>query len=249
MISLKTDLYCLELLGYEEDQVTEISADHTTTPASSAKRLRQSCSGDDSDWIFLVKSQEYQSVSHYLNDILHLNVTNITNDNSKEKRNDIKINHNSIFFTNVKVIHFTLHLLYEELKLNVLRKNDLKLLASFLSKIAYDLDFEFYQVYYWKDFPDVCNASNYTNRHKVNPINLKSIISWPCADNKPIGIFQFLYDLLDKNGGNYAYPFIRNVNPRCRDIIQVSRFNYRIKTIIKMSLLVVVHLFEVSERC
>ncbi|GJQ69220.1 putative complex, subunit [Trypoxylus dichotomus] len=209
-----------QLLGYEEDHTADISTDHTATPASSAKRLRQSCRADNSDWAYLQQSQEYQCVSHYLGDILNLNVTNSTSNIAQENKNVIKINHNSIFFPNIKIVHFTLHLLYEDLKLNVLRKNDLKLLADFLGKIAYDLSFEHYEAYYWKDFPEICNTSNYSNRNKVNPISLKFIVAWPCTDNKPVGIYQFLYDLLGKNN-NYSYPYIRNVNSRSRDVIQL----------------------------
>lgn len=234
-------------MGYEEEQATEISIDHSTTPANSAKRLRQSCTGDDSDWAYLLKSPEYRCVSNYLSDILHLN-TDRLNQNPPLKSNEIRINQKSVLFANIRIIHFTLHLLYEELKLNVLRKEDLSYLSDFLSKISYDIGLDYYQIHYWKEFPEACDISKYTNRIKLSQAQLKSVICWPCMDsNKPVGIFQFLYDLLC-DSANYPFPYIRNVNPRSKAVIQVNIRVFLSERLYEFKFIALEYLHEVYTR-
>lgn len=168
-----------------------------------------------------MKSEEYRSISKHLSDILHFTVPDQV-DEAQNVGNEIKITQNSVFFANIRIIHFSLHLLYEELKLNVLRKKDLKMLSDFLSKVSYDLGLHCYQMYYWKDYPNHCDISKYSNRVQLNQANLKNVTHWPCIDNdRPISIFQFLHDLLCDQT-TYAYPYVRNINPRTKDVIQVG---------------------------
>lgn len=198
--------------------MAESTMDNTAT-SNSAKRLRQSCKADDSDWNFLLKSMEFRHISKDLSSVLHLTKPQFSKEDATNSI-ETRINHNSVFFTSIRLIQFTLHVLYEELKLNVLRKRDLRLLANFLSKISYDLNLEDYQRFYWLDFPEHCNPNNYTNRVKINANQLKSIIIWNTFDNKPFGIYQFLYNLI-QNKIDSPFPYIHNVNARTKDVIQV----------------------------
>lgn len=132
-------------------------------------------------------------------------------------KNTSQINVNSILFPSIKLVHFCLHLLYEDLKLNVLRSEDLKLLGVFLNKLSRDLGLVEYSVHYWKDFPDICTIRS---SEIVGPSERKFVNECAFVDKKPASVMNFIYDLM-QGGETGHYPFVNHVNNRSRDIIEV----------------------------
>ncbi|RZC33842.1 anaphase-promoting complex subunit 1, partial [Asbolus verrucosus] len=203
-----------ELLGYEQED-SDIN-DCPVTPSSNPKRQKHSNTGSDEDWLFMVNSVQEMKLSNFLKQTLRLK-----SDESKSQAFStvpLQINVNSVLFPKIKLIHYCLHLLYEDLKLNTLRAEDLRLLASFLNKVASDLGLTEYLVHYWKDFPEICpikNSGNIGQNHK------KYILEYSFITEKPVNIMQFIYDLIQGNNEFTPYPYINNVNIKSRDIIQI----------------------------
>ncbi|XP_063911869.1 anaphase-promoting complex subunit 1 isoform X2 [Zophobas morio] len=204
----------LELLGYEQQGVS-INEDCPVTPLSNPKKLKHSTSGNDDDWVYLTNSIHETKISQCLKHNLRLAGT--TKPSITNVKNTSQINVNSILFPSIKLVHFCLHLLYEDLKLNVLRSEDLKLLGVFLNKLSRDLGLVEYSVHYWKDFPDICTIRS---SEIVGPSERKFVNECAFVDKKPASVMNFIYDLM-QGGETGHYPFVNHVNNRSRDIIEI----------------------------
>ncbi|KAK4883598.1 hypothetical protein RN001_006917 [Aquatica leii] len=206
-----------ELLGYDTEQSSEMPCDSPMTPLYVAKRQRQTSLGSNADWNYLVDSKVHKLSYHSTATLLNLKAS--TKTSSPIKNAEIKINTNSILFSNIRVIHYTLHLLYEDFKLNVIRMEQLPLMAQFLSKLSSDLMLKNYVTYYWKDFPYYC--SKYNSESSVIGIgNLKNAVKWSCMQEQPENIIEYVYLLL-KNTDVTSYPYIPNVNERSKAVAQL----------------------------
>lgn len=203
-------------MGYDDDHKNQVKADNFNTPSAPAKKPKQSLSGSDMDWKLLVTEQHSQLLNRELRNALNLRKT-ITHgvDNCKAIES-VRINTNSVLFPYIRIIHFTLHLLYEELKLNTVRYKELPLLAKFLNYLANSLGLKNYSVYYWKDFAEYC----YIKSKEVYQMDLKNVIHWSVMSEQPYSIMQHIYDM-SRGVSVLPYPFIPNVNPRSKDIVQV----------------------------
>lgn len=145
----------------------------------------------------------------------------ITSEHHEHDNDLIKFNVNSILFPYIKIIHYTLHLLYEELKLNTVRSKDLPFLAQFLGQLSNDLGLKNYAVHYWKDFPELCKIDN----KMIAQGDLKNVIHWAVMTEEPQCVMRHLYDML-RGVDVPPFPFIQNVNPRTKDIVQASVIYY-----------------------
>lgn len=148
-------------------------------------------------------------------------------DVSPKKIDTRKINGNCVLFPQIKLILFTLHLLYEDLKLNNLRAEDLKLLVGLLSQLASDLGLDDYCLIYWKDFPEICPSI--TGKNIISDADLKNIISHPVFES--FDIMGFISNLIDSKKEVVPYPWIRGVTNRSRDVIEVFFFWFYTSTI------------------
>lgn len=205
-----------ELLGYDDEQKSQVILDNFNTPSAPPKRQKQSLSGTDADWKLLTADAYCRVVNMELRNTLNLRTDMTTSVDDAETPVSARINTNSILFPYIRIIHFTLHLLYEELKLNTLRSKELPYLAQFLSHLANSLSLKYYSVYYWKDFTEHCSRKC----REINKLDLKNVTYWSVMSEQPYSIMQHMYDTL--RGINISpYPFIPNVNPRSKDIVQV----------------------------
>lgn len=223
---LALQCWFLALLGYEDENRTESVIDSVSTPSVPPKRQKQSSSGSDSDWKMMINSDYHESVHYEFRNMLNLNIPLQTDRNHFDLTilNATLHNSNSVLFPYIHVIHFTLHLLYEELKLNTMRSKELPFLARFLSKLAGDLGLKEYMVGYWKDFPLDCLCSS---AGLISANDLKRAVHWSVMSEKPYFVMQYLYNML-YNVEVLPFPHIPNVNPRTVDIIQVSTLNAQI---------------------
>lgn len=122
----------------------------------------------------------------------------------------------AILFPHIKLIHYSFHLLYEDLKLNTLRKEELPLLAQFLYKLSIDLNLKQYELYYFNDFTHVC-ALQHGNKRTLIANDHKNI-SWQNCPEKPPSVVCFLIDLLEKREVN-PFPIIKHINCKTKEII------------------------------
>lgn len=210
----------LDLLGYEEDHSSD---NHTEqfSPTCSAKRQRPMSRSSDLDWDFMVKHKRHTNVVCDINSILNFKKP-IVDVNYNVKHKATPINTKAVLFPFMRIIHFTLHLLYEDLKLDLYKCTDPPLLAEFLSKISVDLGLMDYYLYYWKDFPDrsVVVEKNYSSYIKTQ--DLKGIMSWSVIKDEPESIVTFLEKLIEGCDVK-PYPHIHAVNDRSKDILEVNK--------------------------
>lgn len=143
---------------------------------------------------------------------------------SVQNEKNIEFNYGSLLFPHILQILFSLHLLYEELKLNILLIEDLQPLAQFLYQLCIDLKLDAYIVHYWKDCPDSCNLYYDGTLRQIPEISLKKIIQPVYFTSEPPSIFNHIYLLLQKKSQE-KYPFINGVNVTSKDIIEVLRLN------------------------
>ncbi|KAL3278076.1 hypothetical protein HHI36_013420 [Cryptolaemus montrouzieri] len=203
-----------ELLGYEEDH-SENSKEEPLTPSTSAKKWKQSLEACDDDWDNMCIS-EYDSMNSHNVDLL-LDITVIDRSMYEDAPHCVQINTNSVLFPYIKIIHFSLHLLYEDFKLNILKHNFLKPLAKFLNKLANDFAMTDYSFHYWKDFPEDCLIYSGTGvaLNEIKNSNFCNI-----GYDGVLDIMQHLGDLM--NGKNVpAFPYLKNVNGRSREFVQL----------------------------
>lgn len=129
------------------------------------------------------------------------------------------VNKRAALYPFVSWILFSLHLLYEDMKLNHLKEKFLPTLAKVLHHLASDLKLSDYVHHYWMDFPNKC-PFNQSNSYGESPIE---IINFPSSFHKaPPNIFQHFCNMLLKKKVD-PYPFIFKVNNRTKDLIQVSK--------------------------
>ncbi|XP_066251923.1 anaphase-promoting complex subunit 1 [Euwallacea similis] len=202
----------LELFGYEDDDLFE----KPETPA--VKRSKTIPLSSDDDWNCLLEKQ-HNIVRNPLFEVLQIPLLPSNSKPSiKPEPAKIKvlINPKGILFPYIRFVHFTLHLLYEDFKLNTLYTECLLPLAKLLSNISNDLGLREYSLHYWKDFPkDV-----FVGGPKIEVSLMKCVNQGQGLSDVPLSVMEQIYKLL-KGSCPSAYPYFANVNGRSRDIIQL----------------------------
>ncbi|KAF5273421.1 hypothetical protein FQA39_LY07438 [Lamprigera yunnana] len=206
-----------ELLGYDVEQSNEMAWNSPVTPSNVAKRQRQISSGTNADWNYLLYSKLNNLHSRTMATLLGfpLNTKSIMSVNNLE----IKINTSAILFSNIRIIHYTFHLLYEDYKLNVIKMESMPLLAQFLSRLSCDLLLKNYITHYWKDFPNLCSPYKF-NRPTISSSYVKYVNIWPCMQEQPENIMDYIYQLI-KNNDTSPFPYLPNVNERSKVVVQL----------------------------
>lgn len=202
-----------ELLGYaaQNEQKTRRSAEHTPCSAQ-VKRQRQSLDGTVLDWNCMRKNNNLEVIDKYLQ--FSGDCEKIPRDNPQNLVNTP----GNVLFSHVCIIHYVLHLVYEDLKLNTLRKADLSLLAVFLAQISTDLGLVQYTMHYWKDFPLEVIISD----EKRDLIDMRQVTKWPHIPDTPTDIMAYIQSLCLETDKNIdGYPVIDNINTRSKNIVKL----------------------------
>lgn len=198
----------LELLGYEDDQL----CDKPEIPA--VKRQKTSPSGADEDWFNLLSSDiEGQDI---VCDLFNLQKNSIA-ENLPSTNSKVTVNPKGILFPHLRNIHFTLHLLYEDFKLNTLYGECVLPLAKLLSQLSINVGLRDFTLHYWKDFPKYVGIKG----PKIDEALFKCFNVWQGLSDKPVSVMAHVCELL-KGHNLLPYPHFMHVNGRSRDIIQVS---------------------------
>uniref|UniRef100_A0A1Y1M734 Uncharacterized protein n=1 Tax=Photinus pyralis TaxID=7054 RepID=A0A1Y1M734_PHOPY len=203
-----------ELLGYDNEHGNEMPCD---SPLSVAKRQRQSSVGSDTDWNFLLDSKLHKSNYKAISNLLNLN--EIPSKSTFASASEVMVNINSVLFLSIRIIHYTLHLLYEDFKLNITRTQELPHLAQLLSKLSTDLSLKLYVIHYWKDFPNHCSPYN-PKRSTIKENYLRNVIVWPSMRENPDSVMEYVYSLL-KGAETSPFPYIPNVNERTKTVVEL----------------------------
>ncbi|XP_035908102.1 anaphase-promoting complex subunit 1 [Anopheles stephensi] len=122
----------------------------------------------------------------------------------------------------------TFHLLYEDLKMNVCRTDDLRLLADFLYCLAADAKLDAYQMHYRTDFPELFDRYR---RHCSCVITDSTILNRLGGIGvHPPRMFRYIERLLlGDNDGSTPFCYRPGINDFSYDMCALVAFIYRIR--------------------
>lgn len=213
------DVEKLQLIqNNEKDQFTE-----RNSPMVVPKKQKTSDSGSNDDWMYVINSIKSKNSQNFISDILGLTKFSNTHDTLSSKNAELKttgrINCQAILFSYLPLILFSLHLLYEELKLDCVMSESLPLLAQLLYQLSTDLKFDTYAHHYFLDFPMLHYLKKTISQ--ISETDLQKITTPNYISLKPPDIFKTLNNLLI--GANVVpFPYVYHVNPRARNIVYLT---------------------------
>jgi anaphase-promoting complex subunit 1 len=195
----KTMLY--ELIGRPH----EISNYSSSTTVNAKKRRKNEENGADSDWEYLL---------------------NVTEEVMMDKKNEEDGDHDMIqnyhsdapLFPHIPAIFYTMHLLYEDFKMDLTMKSEMKLIAEFLCQLSTDFKLEKFRYHYIKDNPKLCNTKS---KREISTSGSEILLRKELiGSHDPISVFHEIAKLTCKSKFD-PYPFIPNVNNLSKDIYEI----------------------------
>lgn len=213
------DVDKLHMMGNnEKDQFTE-----RNSPMVLPKKQKTSNCGSTDDWLYILNSSEYKnsqiSTSNVLRGQKVSSFLRAVSQGAAESSSIGRINVQAILFPHLPLVLFSLHLLYEELKLNSVVSESLPLLGQLLYQLSIDLKFEMYSYHYFLDSPTLYYLRTVTSQ--ICDSDLQKITIPNYMPQKPPGIFETLDNIL--NGINLVtFPYLSHVNPRTRNVIYLT---------------------------
>ena len=137
--------------GYQVDHLDlSTSSDYGGCPGPKKSKTGV---GTDGDWQYLLESPQHTYSGHSISKILKLEhvVKELTNSNPPNQVKPVgQVNPASPLFSYIPALFWSLHLLYEELKLDTSMYGEMQYIASLLSRLAVDLRLSSYLHHYWK---------------------------------------------------------------------------------------------------
>ncbi|XP_055551724.1 anaphase-promoting complex subunit 1 [Wyeomyia smithii] len=181
------------------------------------RRKSENCLGSDQDWEFLLKNTVQQRPVF------------VTDADTQSENELVAYNPGKILFSYIPKILSTLHLVYEDMKLDPLLRSEMKLLAECLYELAFDLKLEKLQLHYYLDFQHLIHLRSYCYVKKQDMG--KFVITVEQEFESIPNIFQYIYSLIACTGNATLtpYPFFDRVNNRSRDIILIVAYLYKTK--------------------
>ncbi|XP_013161893.1 PREDICTED: anaphase-promoting complex subunit 1-like [Papilio xuthus] len=216
----------LTLIGYDVERLGQIRQSDEDGTEVASKKQRTSSDGTQDDWDYLLNSRMHKAIGSSLACMLNLSPTQPESKHWKgktktlESDKPVQFNTNSLLFPYMLQVFYAFHLLYEDLKLNVLLSSNLKPLSSFLYQLAKDLRLNNYVNHYWLDFPNDYHYECMETDSQVSDVMLKKLSPPNYFSPEPPGIFSYLNSML-KNCDVGYYPYLPEVNDTCRDLIEI----------------------------
>ncbi|CAH0686482.1 unnamed protein product [Spodoptera exigua] len=211
------------LIGYDVEKLQAKQTDDVEHAEVATKKQRTSSDGSSDDWEYLLNSKMHKAIGQSLS-MLKLPVPN-SDSHRKNKRSStepektIQINTNSMLFPYILQVLYSLHLVYEEIKLNTLLWNNLRPLSAFLYQLSKDLKLDAYVNHYWLDFPTDLNLE-YDDETQICESSLNKLCEPVYFNREPPNVYSYLNSMLkDLDVG--SYPYLAEVNDMSRDIIEI----------------------------
>ncbi|CAG5043393.1 unnamed protein product [Parnassius apollo] len=218
----------LSLIGYDVERLGQTRQNDDEHTEVATKKQRTSSDGTQDDWDYLLNSKMHKVIGNTLANILNLNPAQpdtkhcrpSKTKNSVEIEKSFQFNPNSLLFPYTLQVFYSFHLLYEDLKLNILLSSDLKPLSAFLYQLAKDLRLNNYVNHYWLDFPLDYNYEYEESDSQVSDAILKKLTLPSYFSPEPPVIFSYINSMLKDIDIGY-YPHLPDVNNSCRDLIEI----------------------------
>lgn len=231
------------LLGYDVEKLHLIQSNEKdqsmerNSPMVVPKKQKTNNCGSIDDWLYLLNSSEHKNSQSFLSNVLKiqkvLDFLPMTIQNAAESSNVGKINAQAALFSHFPLILFSLHLLYEELKLNSIISESLPLLGQLLYQLSVDLKFEGYTHHYFLDYPSLFYLK--TMKSQISDSDLQKIIIPNYISRKPPDLFETLDNILNRIDTT-AFPCLSHVNAKTRNIIYLTALmaNENLTNVIEM---------------
>ncbi|KAG1696502.1 Anaphase-promoting complex subunit 1 [Nymphon striatum] len=205
--------YTMRMMGYDIIALFNNVMDLSTSFIE-PKRFRASEDGEDEDWEYVFKSSY-----HHESKNINLNLLNVIKENDQDMASSSdKFNQDAPLFVHVPAIFYTLHLVYEEFKLNTLLwKDNLHLLAALLLQLSRDLRLKSFEDYYCRDFPNLF-GSNVNTESQINEEYLKNMQYPNYLSQQPPSVFEWINSVL-KGLNPDPFPHLVDINMNTRNII------------------------------
>ncbi|KAJ7330710.1 Anaphase-promoting complex subunit 1 [Desmophyllum pertusum] len=178
----------LDLMGYPPDD--KAKCDSPGLPAAK-KSKTQAEDNDSKAWEMLMKSDFHQDATRQ-----EIGLKPTTNKETPNERIHLlatQLKKDALLYQHIPSILFAWHLIYEDLKLNLLEKDSLYPLAQFLCRLAIDLGWPPYVEYYYRDFPCLFTGS-WDTPARISRDQQNEMFA-PMCDEPPC-IFHWLYKYL-----------------------------------------------------
>ena len=179
----------------------EVSSCSNSNVTVGAKKRRKSENGTNADWdyLFTAEHQSFKDLDdedHEMQQTYHADAD---------------------LFANIPAILYTLHLLYEDMKLDNSMSSELNFLSEFLYQLAMDFELEKYKFHYIIDNPQLVHIKSKMTISAIDSVKLmrKELIG------NPINIYQEVLNLVNSRTVFKKFPFITNVNVMSRDIFEI----------------------------
>ena len=163
-------------------------------------KLESDEKGTDDDWEYLISSTFQKDSFHKFKSACRK-----------------PINSASPFFPYIPSILYCLHLIYEELQLNLLVKNLAFNLCDILYTLAGDLRLTLYQDHYWRMFPNVSSLINQVSG--ISSKDSKLLIYPSFFTESPPNIYNHLQLLMNQKTS--SFPYIHEVTNQIRKLVLI----------------------------
>lgn len=217
------------LLGYDVEKLHIIRNNEKdqfadrNSPMVLPKKQKTSNCGSTDDWLHLLNSNEYKNSQLSFSKVLRSkkisSLFHAVAQDATEFNNFGRINVQAVLFPHLPLVLFSLHLLYEELKLNSVISESLPLLGQLLYQLSIDLKFEMYTHHYFLDSPSLCHLKTVTSQ--ISDTDLQKIAIPNYIPRKPPDVFETLDNMLNRIDV-VTYPYLSHVNPKTRNIIYIT---------------------------
>ncbi|XP_011495610.1 PREDICTED: anaphase-promoting complex subunit 1 [Ceratosolen solmsi marchali] len=200
--------------------------DHTTehySPMILSKKQKTINNGSTNDWNYLIASEITNQTQIFLHDAIGLSklkpndsdetVTILDSETAQIDKTTVQ----SGFVIHLPYILFSLHLLYEEIKLSRNMSESSFLLAKLLYQLSMDLNLSNYKQHYFSDFPTL---SKNNTEFQINDTEFRKIIIPDFISSNTPDIFKTLYDLLTLSCVP-SYPYLFQINSISKTLIQL----------------------------
>lgn len=183
----------LELMGFQTED--KFKSDSPELPAAKKSKTQE----EDQAWEMLTMSDFHQNMSRQGIGLPPL----LNKETPGEEKHSfpMQIKKDALLQNHISSILFAWHLIYEDLKLNILGKDSLCPMAQFLCDLALALGWHAYVEYYCRDFPSLFLGSRDSPAHMTT--DQQSEMFLPLCE-KPPSIIQWLYNFLN---GHPVEPF------------------------------------------
>uniref|UniRef100_A0A0P4WJL7 Uncharacterized protein n=1 Tax=Scylla olivacea TaxID=85551 RepID=A0A0P4WJL7_SCYOL len=186
----------LSMIGYDTDKLAltyPVETSDAFSPLVASKKFRAADSGSDNDWEYILSSPLHVAAGSSLSEMLGLQKVGVVQKQQEVSRGTVNVN--APLFSYLPSIHFALHLVYEDFKLNSLHWEFCNLLVPCLDQLAADLRAPQYLHHYWRDFPTVCPLQG---PHPQVPLTESLKLVRPAyVTRQPPQVLKHLYDIME----------------------------------------------------